>query len=401
MSCTASCSPAIRATPDPVPRRGRRPSCRSTETPCPSCTSILDSLDGAARQLPRQINLAVIAKADSGAHRRLRGGARLAPSAAPVLARQQLQPPLPRRNARGRADAGDERVRARRRRDPPLLGHRADVGPPRGGHGGPSRGLDLAALERARHDPGRPGEHAEPPRARLRRTPRRLTRTPAVDGQRPCGQGRRPPSPIDIDASSAPCPGTVSPGTAAGETPAAHAEREQHRHRRRDGPSRQGASFWTAIRTATTTIQVRLITPSANRAAIRPRSSPGRPRRCGPAADAPSDPSPAAAAQVRQRAAAAAEARRLQRGQLVDGPEHEHAAGQPAAPALHAELSTEEVAAELEPRIGGHTGGGPREQVARDEQQPVDPAPGGPRTGPPWGPATGASSPPSSPPTRR
>jgi predicted dithiol-disulfide oxidoreductase (DUF899 family) len=32
--------------------------------PCPSCTSILDSLDGAARHLPRRINLAVVAKSD-------------------------------------------------------------------------------------------------------------------------------------------------------------------------------------------------------------------------------------------------------------------------------------------------------------------------------------------------
>ncbi len=32
------------------------------EQPCPSCTSILDSLDGAARQLARRVNLAVVAK---------------------------------------------------------------------------------------------------------------------------------------------------------------------------------------------------------------------------------------------------------------------------------------------------------------------------------------------------
>ena len=32
------------------------------ETPCPSCTSILDSLDGAAHHLARRINLAVVAK---------------------------------------------------------------------------------------------------------------------------------------------------------------------------------------------------------------------------------------------------------------------------------------------------------------------------------------------------
>jgi predicted dithiol-disulfide oxidoreductase (DUF899 family) len=34
------------------------------ETPCASCTSILDSLDGAARHLTQRVNLAVVAKSD-------------------------------------------------------------------------------------------------------------------------------------------------------------------------------------------------------------------------------------------------------------------------------------------------------------------------------------------------
>jgi predicted dithiol-disulfide oxidoreductase (DUF899 family) len=34
------------------------------QTPCPSCTSILDSLDGAAPQLAHRINLAIVAKSD-------------------------------------------------------------------------------------------------------------------------------------------------------------------------------------------------------------------------------------------------------------------------------------------------------------------------------------------------
>ena len=34
------------------------------ETPCPSCTSILDSLDGAAPHLAARLNLAVVAKSD-------------------------------------------------------------------------------------------------------------------------------------------------------------------------------------------------------------------------------------------------------------------------------------------------------------------------------------------------
>ena len=35
-----------------------------TDTPCPSCTSILDSLDGAAAHLAQRLNLVVIAKSD-------------------------------------------------------------------------------------------------------------------------------------------------------------------------------------------------------------------------------------------------------------------------------------------------------------------------------------------------
>jgi predicted dithiol-disulfide oxidoreductase (DUF899 family) len=45
--------------PGPGGETGKLP---LAETPCPSCTSILDSLDGAARHLRRPINLAVVAK---------------------------------------------------------------------------------------------------------------------------------------------------------------------------------------------------------------------------------------------------------------------------------------------------------------------------------------------------
>jgi predicted dithiol-disulfide oxidoreductase (DUF899 family) len=37
-----------------------------TETPCPSCTSILDGLNGAAPHLAQRVNLAVVAKSDPG-----------------------------------------------------------------------------------------------------------------------------------------------------------------------------------------------------------------------------------------------------------------------------------------------------------------------------------------------
>jgi predicted dithiol-disulfide oxidoreductase (DUF899 family) len=45
--------------PGPDGETGKLP---LAETPCPSCTSILDSLDGAARHLPQRLNLAVVAK---------------------------------------------------------------------------------------------------------------------------------------------------------------------------------------------------------------------------------------------------------------------------------------------------------------------------------------------------
>jgi predicted dithiol-disulfide oxidoreductase (DUF899 family) len=48
----------------PGPAEGETARLPLSETPCPSCTSILDSLDGAARHLARVLNLAVVAKAD-------------------------------------------------------------------------------------------------------------------------------------------------------------------------------------------------------------------------------------------------------------------------------------------------------------------------------------------------
>ena len=46
----------------PGPARGETAQLALAETPCPSCTSILDSLDGAAPHLARRVNLAVVAK---------------------------------------------------------------------------------------------------------------------------------------------------------------------------------------------------------------------------------------------------------------------------------------------------------------------------------------------------
>jgi predicted dithiol-disulfide oxidoreductase (DUF899 family) len=46
----------------PGPEGGETAKLPLAETPCASCTSILDSLDGAARHLSQQLNLAVVAK---------------------------------------------------------------------------------------------------------------------------------------------------------------------------------------------------------------------------------------------------------------------------------------------------------------------------------------------------
>jgi len=48
----------------PGPATGETARLPLAETPCPSCTSILDSLDGASRHLVQRINLAVVAKSD-------------------------------------------------------------------------------------------------------------------------------------------------------------------------------------------------------------------------------------------------------------------------------------------------------------------------------------------------
>ena len=48
----------------PGPTVGETARLPLSETPCPSCTSILDSLDGAAPHLTHRLNLAVVAKSD-------------------------------------------------------------------------------------------------------------------------------------------------------------------------------------------------------------------------------------------------------------------------------------------------------------------------------------------------
>jgi predicted dithiol-disulfide oxidoreductase (DUF899 family) len=50
----------------PGPASGETARLPLAETPCPSCTSILDSLDGAAPHLAQRVSLAVVAKSDPG-----------------------------------------------------------------------------------------------------------------------------------------------------------------------------------------------------------------------------------------------------------------------------------------------------------------------------------------------
>jgi predicted dithiol-disulfide oxidoreductase (DUF899 family) len=54
--------PRYSGDPRPGPASGETARLPLAETPCPSCTSILDSLDGAAPHLARRLSLAVVAK---------------------------------------------------------------------------------------------------------------------------------------------------------------------------------------------------------------------------------------------------------------------------------------------------------------------------------------------------
>jgi predicted dithiol-disulfide oxidoreductase (DUF899 family) len=114
---------------------------RPAETPCPSCTSILDSLDGAAPHLAQRINLAVVAKSSperisTFAHERGWRHLRLLSSRNNNYNRDY--------HARRLAIADHERVHPRRERDPAPVGDRADIRSPRRGRGPSPRRLDLA-----------------------------------------------------------------------------------------------------------------------------------------------------------------------------------------------------------------------------------------------------------------
>src|SRR5947209_982347 len=94
------------------------------EGPCPSCTSMLDALDGgsaahhAAHQFRGRCQSSGASPPGSCAP------ARLAGAAVAILGRHHLQPRLLRRGHRGRPKADAQCVPARGRSDPPLLGLR-------------------------------------------------------------------------------------------------------------------------------------------------------------------------------------------------------------------------------------------------------------------------------------
>src|SRR6185503_4692769 len=117
--------------------------------PCPYCTSILDSVDGAAPQPGNRGPLAHRARAD------VRARARMAAPAAALVGRQQLQPRLSRRERGRRPAADDERLRAPPRARPPRVGNRAVLRRGRSRTGQAPRRSDLAGLEPAGHDAGR------------------------------------------------------------------------------------------------------------------------------------------------------------------------------------------------------------------------------------------------------
>jgi hypothetical protein len=91
--------------------------------PCPSCTSILDSLDGAAPHVSQRAAIAAVALADR-AFSRSGARARLAAAATAVVGREQLSSGLPQRRREGGATADPERLCPQsRRRDQARLRH--------------------------------------------------------------------------------------------------------------------------------------------------------------------------------------------------------------------------------------------------------------------------------------
>ena len=82
----------------PGPAAGETVRLPLAEGPCPSCTALLDQLDGVVEHAAQRVNFAVVAKAPLARLLAFARRARLAAPAAAVLGRQYLQPRLPRRD---------------------------------------------------------------------------------------------------------------------------------------------------------------------------------------------------------------------------------------------------------------------------------------------------------------
>ncbi len=105
--------------------------------PCPSCTSIIDGIDGALPHITQRISFVVASKRTDQPVPRARREARLATRPPSVLGFEQLQPRLRRGGLERQPMAAGHGVRPARRRDPPLLEQRALVRPARRRPGSP------------------------------------------------------------------------------------------------------------------------------------------------------------------------------------------------------------------------------------------------------------------------
>ena len=136
----------------PGPSSGQTALLPLEEGPCPSCVALLDQLDGAAEHASQWINLAVVAKAplsrlDTWVGERGWRHLRLLSSAANNYNRDYFG------KTGGRfADADAQRIPARRRDHPPLLGRGAHLRANGPWAGSPQRRHPRAALEPVRPD---------------------------------------------------------------------------------------------------------------------------------------------------------------------------------------------------------------------------------------------------------
>ena len=164
--------------------------------------------------------------------------------------------------------------------------------------------------------------------------------------------------------------GVLRPGIAAGAMSTSRPRPRRIAAVPYEATRRHGSVFSTAIRPATTAIQVRLMMPNAKSASHeRPATAdaPGtvlgaHPQRARPAV-APR------AEEEAERAAALPEADVLQRRQLVDGRDDERGACRPSTGAVPREDVTRDRVHDRADREHDHAGGGPGDEIARREQE--------------------------------